>query len=136
MKWSEIQRSYPLFWMWLNAWLKSKGADDVQVLNYANSEYVKVRFSIPARVQELSYEMIHEALDEAGIRVCISFDAENGKALWRYVIHKNGLNGLWTQTYSSEYIFLKRSSASTSALVHAISEQNNSLIKQNAIEQY
>jgi hypothetical protein len=124
MKWSEIQRSYPLFWTWLNAWLKSKGADDVQVLNYANSEYVKVRFSIPARVQELSSEMIHEALDESGIRVCISFDAENGKALWRYVIYKKGLNGLWTQIYSSGYVFNKISSVNEMGLMHGISEHN------------
>jgi hypothetical protein len=135
--WSEIQRSYPFFWLWLNAWLKSKGADDVTVLNDdVSSEYVKVRFSIPSKVRELSNDMIHEALDEAGIRICVTFDTENTPSAWQYVIHKKGLNDLWTQIYTSTYIFNKRDSVNEKGLMHGISEVDKSLKKQNAVGQY
>lgn len=136
MQWSEIQGSYPFFWMWLNAWLKSKGADDISVLNDCNSQYVKVRFSVPQKVRELSDDMLHEMLEEAGIRVVVDFNSEDLISAWRYIIYKNGLNGLWTQTYTSTNIFKKRSSAINRSLMHAISEQDKSLKKQNSVEQY
>lgn len=137
MNWSEIQRSYPFFWMWLNAWLKSKGADSVQVFNDANSEYVKVRYIIPYKERELSDEMLNEMLDEAGIRVCIDFDTEDTKPVWRYVIHKNnGIKDLWTQTYTSNYIFKNRKSANRKGFLFAINEHDESLKKQNAAGQY
>jgi hypothetical protein len=148
MQWSEIQGSYPFFWMWLNAWLKSKGADDISVLNDCNSqyvkvrfsvpqnEYVKVRFSVPQKVRELSDDMLHEMLEEAWIRVVVDFNSEDLISAWRYIIYKNGLNGLWTQTYTSTNIFKKRSSAINRSLMHAISEQDRSLKKQNSVEQY
>ena len=136
MQWSEIQGSYPFFWMWLNAWLKSKGADDISVLNDCNSQDVKVRFSVPQKVRELSDDMLHEMLEEAGIRVVVDFNSEDLVSAWRYVLYKNGLNGLWTQTYTSTYIFKKRGSANGRGLLHAMSQQDNSLKKQNAVEQY
>jgi len=132
-KWSDIQRSYPFFWMWLNAWLKSKGADSLQIYNDINSEYVKVRFSIPYQERELSDDMLNEMLDEAGIRVCVSFDAEDTKPTWRYVIYKNGIKDLWTQTYDSTYIFADQRSAQNTGYLFAIKLHNESLKKQNAV---
>ena len=134
MKWSEFQSLYPFFWMWLTAWLKSKGAQDIMVIRgVSNSEYVKVRFNIPKKEQELSDSMLFELLDEAGIRVCVDFDTENPKANWRYVIHKKRLNELWTQIHSSEYIFNKEKYAVSSGLKHAFDLVNESLKKQNAV---
>lgn len=137
MKWSEIQKSYPFFWMWLTAWLKSKGAYDISVhRGLSNSEYVKVRFNIPLKEQELSDEMLNEMLDEAGIRICIDFDAEDSEANWRYVINRLKGNDFWIQTHSSSYVYKKRKHAVRSALNHAFYEVNESLKKQNAVEQY
>ena len=135
--WFDIQRAYPFFWMWLNAWLKSKGADTVQVLNEgASSEICKVRFA-SYKDRELSDEMVDEMLDEAGIRVCIDFDAEDTVPAWRYVIFKNnGITALWNQTYDSNYIFKDRKSAQRTGFLFAIKEHDESLKKQNAVEQY
>ena len=136
-KWSDIQRSYPFFWMWLNAWLKSKGVDSLQIYNDINSEYVKVRFSIPYQERELSDDMLNEMLDEAGIRVCVSFNTEDTKPTWRYVIYKNnGIKDLWTQTYDSTYIFADQRSAQNTGHLFAMKVHNESLKKQNAVGQY
>jgi hypothetical protein len=136
--WFDIQRAYPFFWMWLNAWLKSKGADTVQVLNEgSNSECVKVRFYVPHKERELSDEMLNEMLDEAGIRVCINFNTEDTMPAWKYVIFKNnGIKALWTQTYDSNYIFADRKSAQRTGFLFAMKEHDESLKKQNAVEQY
>jgi hypothetical protein len=133
-KWSDIQRAYPFFWLWLNAWLKSKGADSVQILSEdMNSEICKVRFTIPYKEREVSDEMLNEMLDEAGIRVCIDFNSESIEPVWRYVVYKNGMKALWTQTYSSNYIFGDRKSAQNKGFLFAIREHNESLKKQNAV---
>lgn len=136
MKWSELQKLYPLFWMWLTAWLKNKGATAIQVRGFLNSEYVKVRFNIALEEQELTDNMLFELLEEAGIRVCINFNAEEAEAKWRYVIHKKGLSNIWTQIHSSGYLFTKRKFASCNGLTHAFKLVDESLVKQNSVEQY
>ncbi len=57
-KWSDIQRSYPFFWLWLNAWLKNKGADSLRVYNDMHSDYVKVRFNIPCQERTVT-NLVH-----------------------------------------------------------------------------
>ena len=134
--WSDIQRSYPFFWLWLNAWLKNKGADSLRVQNDTNSEYVKVRFNIPHyKERELSEEMINEVLDEAGIRVCVNFDSEDVKQPWRYVIHKRKVKDLWIQHHCSEYDYPNQKSVKRNGYLFAIKEVNESLKKQNSVEQ-
>lgn len=133
-RWSDIQRAYPFFWLWLNAWLKSKGAASVQIFSEdINSEICKVRFTIPYKEREVSDEMLNEMLDEAGIRVCVDFNSESTEPVWRFVVYKNGLKALWTQIYSSNYIFGDRKSAQRSGFLFAMKEQNESLKKQNAV---
>lgn len=135
MKWSDIQGSYPFFWLWLTAWLKSKGAYEIRVnRGISNSEYVKVRFNTPPKEQELSEAMLNEMLEEAGLRICINFDKEDEKANWRYVINRKNIGGLWIQAYSSDYVFKKRKAAVWNGFINAFGLLNDSLKKQNAVE--
>lgn len=134
MKWSEYRKSHPFFWMWLTAWLKSKGADSIQVKRgLSNTEYVKVRFNIPIQEQDLTEAMLSDLFDEAGIRICIDFDTEGKEANWRYVIHRKGLSDFWTQAHSSQYAYKERKYAVWNGMDHAINEINESLKKQNAV---
>jgi hypothetical protein len=134
--WLDIQRLYPFFWLWLNAWLKSKGADFIQIQNDLNSN-IKIKFIFPFREKELTDEMLNEILDDAGIRVFVSFDSEDMEPAWKYVVFKNnGITNLWCQTYSSNYIFKDRKTAQQSAFLYAIEQHDISLKKQNSIEQY
>lgn len=133
--WSDIQRSYPFFWLWLKAWLKKKGGEDVRVCNYVNSEYVTVRFSIPFKERELSEDMINEVFDEAGVRVCVNFDTEHVKQPWRYVIYKRKVKDLWIQTYVSGYDYPNQKSVKNNGFLYAVKEIDDSLKKQNSVEQ-
>ena len=135
--WSEIQMSYPFFWLWLNAWLKKKGAESLRVCyDDASSDYVKVRFNIPSyKERELSEEMMNDVFDEAGVRVCVNFDHEADKQPWRYVIYRRKVQDIWIQTYSSGYDYPNQKSVKRNGYLFAIEQVDESLKKQNSVEQ-
>lgn len=135
--WSEIQISYPFFWLWLNAWLKKKGAESLRVCyDDANSDYVKVRFNMPSyKERELSEEMMNDVFDEAGFRVCVNFDHEAEEQSWRYVIYRKKVQGIWIQAYISGYDYPNQKSVKRNGFLFAIQQVNESLKKQNSVEQ-